>query len=84
MKNYKGFSIVEILLVFALVAVIGTVGYLAYNNVFAPKGSNDASVSIEPVKVNNTKDLETVNTELDRLSVDDSELNQLDSAINSF
>lgn len=84
MKNYKGFSIVEILLVFAVLAVIGTVGYLFFNNVIAPKVSNDASVSVEPVKVNNAKDLETVNTELEKISVDDSELNQLDSAINSF
>lgn len=84
MKNRKGFAIVEFVLVVAVLAVLGTVGYLAYNNFVAPKPTEEAALSTQPVKINNAKDLDAVNSELDKLPVDDSDLDQLDNAINSF
>lgn len=84
MKYRQGFTIIEGLLIVVVLAILGTVGYLAYTNLVAPKSTSDASVSTEPVTVKDAKDLESVNKELEKLPVDDSELDQLDSAINSF
>lgn len=84
MKYRQGFTIIEGLLIIVVVAILGTVGYLAYTNLVAPKSTSDASVSTKPVSVKNAKDLESVNKELEKLPVDDSELDQLDGAVNSF
>lgn len=87
MRRHEGFSIVEGLLVVAVLVVVGAVGYLAYDNLLVPKAMNDTTsdtVASKPVNITNSKDLDTVNNDLDQLTVDDSELSQLDSAINSF
>lgn len=87
MKGREGFSIVEGLLITAVLVVVGAVGYLAYSNLLAPKTTNDttnAAAAAKPVTVASSKDLDTVNNDLNQLTVDDSELTQLDSAINSF
>lgn len=83
MKRQNGFSVVEGLLIVVVLAIVGAVGYLAYSNIWAPK-SDDTSVTTAPVTVENTADLEEVDTALDQLSVEDSELSELDSALNNF
>lgn len=83
MKRQKGFSVIEGLLIVVVLAIIGAVGYLAYSNLWASKGS-DTNSSVAAVKVESQKDLDKVDSALDQLTVDDSELGQLDSALNNF
>lgn len=88
MNRQNGFHVVEGILVVVVVVIMGAMGYLAYANLWAPKPLSTASTasnaSTAPVQVASTKDLTTVSSDLDQLSVDDNELNQLDSASNSF
>jgi Tfp pilus assembly protein PilE len=84
MKYSEGFSVIEGLLIVALVAIVGSVGYLSYVNFLAPSSTATIDVSESPVTVKSTQDLDTVTKELDMLPVDDSELEELDNAVNSF
>lgn len=90
MKRQKGFSIVETVLILVVLAIVGAVGYLAYTNLIVPTKNDTANrekadTASQPVKVNDTKDLDTVSTQLDQMSVDDSSDGaQLDTAANSF
>lgn len=83
MKRQNGFSLIEGLLIVVVLVIIGAVGYLAYSNLWAPK-TEDTNKSVKPVKVESQKDLEEVDSALDQLTVDDSELSQLDSALSNF
>lgn len=84
MKNSKGFSVIEGLLILAAIAIVGTVGYLGYVNLIATPATNTSDVSESPVTVKSNQDIGKVNQELEKLPVDDSELEQLDSTVNSF
>lgn len=84
MNNFKGFSVIEGLLVIAVVAIVGTLGYLGYVNFIAPSPTSNTDVSESPVNVKTSQDLDKVSKELESLPVDDSELEELDSAVNSF
>ena len=92
MTRQKGFSIVETVLILVVLAIVCAVGYLAYTNLIVPTRNDtenrekaDTAAASQPVKVNETKDLDTVSTQLDQMSVDDSsDSTQLDSAANSF
>lgn len=84
MKNSKGFSVIEGLLVIVVLAIVGALGYLGYINFIAPTPSSTTDISEGPVKVKSSQDLDKVSKELETLPVNDSELEELDSAVNSF
>ncbi len=90
MKNNKGFSIVEGILVLLVVAVIGFVGYMAYTNFFAPDSNKSTTETsegnnTEPVVVEDSSDLDTAIDELDGVPIDDSsDATELDSAADEF
>jgi len=90
MTRSKGFTVVEAILIVAVLAIIGAVGYLAYTNFFAkPKSNTSAYVapadsSTVPVVVNNGADLNSALTQLDSISISDSDGSQLDGAAKTF
>jgi Tfp pilus assembly major pilin PilA len=84
MKKRDGFTVVEVVMVVVGVVIIVGVGWLAYSNVLAPKASDLNTSDATPVEVENKSDLDKVNTTLDQLSLDDSDSNDLDKAVNSF
>lgn len=91
MRNKNGFTIVEVVIFIAVLAIIGALGYTAYNNLVANHDSTatDASASpaptATPVVVKSSSDLEKISSELDAMSLEDSDSNsQLDTAASSF
>lgn len=86
MKNQKAFTIIEAILIVAIVAVVGLIGYLFVSRSM----SKQASVSTLPATVtsiNSTSDIDTVSTELDKLNLDsdsNSDLDSLNNSLNSF
>jgi prepilin-type N-terminal cleavage/methylation domain-containing protein len=85
----SGFTIVEVLIVVATLAIICGVGYVAYKNFTNPKdeqatSSSTTSDTSSTVKVETTDDLTIVDTQLDQLEIDDGDAEQLESAANSF
>lgn len=90
MRNKNGFTIVEIVILIAVLAIIGALGYMAYNNLIAGNSTNskDAASSnqtVAPVVVKSSSDLEKVTKELDAMSLEDSDsTSQLDTAASSF
>jgi Tfp pilus assembly protein PilE len=92
MKRQPGFSIIESLLILVALVIVVAVGYLAYTNLIVPTNKDtqrtekaQTAAASQPVKVNDTKDLDAVSTQLDQMTVDDSsDSAQLDSAANSF
>jgi Tfp pilus assembly protein PilE len=85
MKKQDGFTLIEAIFIVIIVGIIGALGYLAYMNIiYANKAPDTSSTTAQPVKVESKKDLDTASTELDKVSVDDSDNTQFDSATNSF
>lgn len=88
MKRQQGFTLVEGILIVLVLGIIVAVGYLAYTNLVLTKDKSTSSVSApadaKPVKIEKKEDLATASNELDNVSLDDTELSQLDSALNSF
>jgi cytoskeletal protein RodZ len=88
MKRREGFSVVEVILIFVVVVIVGAVGWLAYANIISPKSSTetsqDSASSKDTVTVDDEQGLDIVEESLDTLSLDDTESSELDSAIGSF
>ncbi len=75
MKRIQGFSVVEILIAVAVVAIVGALAYVAWNN-FA--GNDEPAVSEtatsdtqEPAKIESESDLDDALNTIDSTSVDD-------------
>ena len=90
MIRQNGFTIVEAVVIVVIIGIVGGVGYMAYTNFVAPTPATvtnvipSASPAATPVTVNSTADLESANTALDAVSIDDADTKQLDSATNNF
>lgn len=93
MHNKNGFSIIEAVVLLAVVVIIGTLGYMAYNNFVANKDSGTASttdttsksISTSPVVIKSNSDLNSIANELDSMSLEDSSSSsQFDTAASSF
>lgn len=84
MTKQRGFSPIEGILIVAVLVIIGTIGYLAYTNVIAPKTESAKSADAQPVKVESSADLKDADTALDAVALDDTDSAQLDSATDNF
>jgi Tfp pilus assembly major pilin PilA len=89
MRKQSGFAIVELGFVLFVVAIIGVIGFMVYDNFLKPKPTETAvmtspSPSVSPVQVRTASDLSKVDTQLSNVSVDDSDSSTLDSAASSF
>ncbi len=85
MARHNGFTVIEGLLIIVVVGIIGAVGYMGYTNFIAPKTpATVSSSSSEPVNVESKADLDDASTQLDNVSLDDSDSGQFDSAAGSF
>ncbi|USN96169.1 MAG: hypothetical protein H6797_03765 [Candidatus Nomurabacteria bacterium] len=93
MHNKNGFSIIEAVVLMAVVVIVGTLGYMAYNNFVANKDSGAASttdtasksISTSPVVIKSNSDLNSIANELDSMSLEDSSSSsQFDTAASSF
>lgn len=86
MKKQLGFSVVEGVLVVVTLAIVGAVGFLAYNNFGAPKdsGSAQSTKTNNDVKVESKEDLSKVDKSLDDVLLEDSDSTQIDSAAETF
>lgn len=72
MRNNKGFSPLEIIIVVAVIAIIGVLGWFFWNN-FVANNSDQALTSIEqnqPPAVDGSKGLSDSETYLNELDVD--------------
>jgi len=84
MKNRKGFTIIEIVLVIVILATVGALGFI-----FLTK-SNQKTTSTVPATVTDIKaasDIDTVTSQLNSINLDtdsSSELDSLTSQLNSF
>lgn len=88
MARRDGFSVIEAVLIVGVIVVLGAVGYLAYTNLFKAPATTDSvaekTMVEEPVKVESTADLDKATAALDDVSLDDSELDQLDNELKGF
>ena len=92
MKRQSGFSIVEVSLVAVVLIIIGGVGFMAYKNLIAPKvaitpaAAPASSTTPSPSTATTTSkaDLDSADTSLDAISLDDSDSSQLNSASTAF
>lgn len=92
--NQRGFSIVEVVLVLAVVVVLAGLGFVAYNNFAVPKTdsnkpSQDSSQSHghdmnDMSEVNSTKDLDQAASSLDDTSFDNDGQSEIDSEASKF
>lgn len=84
-KN-KGFSMIEGLLLVVVIGIIIAVSYFAYSNFVAKNDSPEQTkeVSSYSVIVEDESDLNDALSELDQLSIEDSEGSELDTAATSF
>ncbi len=88
----RGFSPIEVIIVIAVIATIGGLGYVAYNSFSSKQPKADANASTAqstsdeaaPVKVESTKDLDTVTAQLDEVAIDDSDTDSFDEAVDGF
>lgn len=69
MNQQKGFAFLEAVLIVVGVALVGTVGYMAYTHFMAPKTQETTTVNSSststPVTVKTKADLDTATTTLD-------------------
>lgn len=86
----KGFGIVEVVLVIAVLVILGGVGWVAYNNFMAPK-SNDSSKTdtashdeMDMPKIESSADLEKASTSLDDASFEDDGTKEFESQTAQF
>lgn len=94
MRNNRGFSVVEVVVLLAVLVIIGALGYVAYNNLILNNDSQSASSDesaltadslTSPVVIKSSSDLDKIAEELDSLSLEDSDSNtQYDKAVSSF
>lgn len=78
MKQNKGFSLIEGILVLVVIAIVGLVGYLAYTNFIAPDDESVTSSNTtqqqeeaEPVVVESSEDIDSAIKALDDISIED-------------
>ena len=89
-SNNRGFTIVEVAIVATLILAIGGIGYVAYQNISKSQDKPEATTAqavVEKdaeVKVESTKDLDTVTTQLDEVPVDDTDTASFDEAVDGF
>lgn len=86
--HQRGFTVFEIVIVVVAVVILGTIGYLFYANVNS-RDTETASVTPSPstevvTKIENTSDLDTTSTALDKLAIEDDDSAQLDSITDDF
>lgn len=82
-----GFALIEAVLIVVVLIIVGAVSYLAYTNLSKPKttATQPTSTATQTVTVSNAKDLDTVDKQLDAMSLDDENASkELDSSTNSF
>ena len=84
MTQQRGFSLIEGLLIVAVLVIVGVVGYLGYSNFIAPKSDSTKAADTQPVKVESTSDLKKADTALDDVALDDSDSSQLDNITDDF
>jgi Tfp pilus assembly protein PilE len=98
MKNIRqqtGFTIIEAVLILAVVVVLSGVGYLAYNNFVAHKTTDDTTAnttshtdasgkSMAMPSISSTSDLDTAAKSLDDTSFDNDGLSQIDNDAGNF
>ena len=92
--NQRGFAVIEIVLVLAVVAILGGVGFVAYNNFAAPKttgndshssaNTDDYHAMSDMPTVSSTKDLDQAATSLDDPSFDIDGQSDIDSQSADF
>lgn len=85
-RSDHGFAVIELVILVVLVGVLGFVGWRVYQShqtasVTSSVASSTPSYSAVP-RINNTAQLNDVEQTLDSTNVDDSSLNDLDSALN--
>lgn len=88
MKN-KGFSIVEIIIVIAVIGVIAALGYVYINQSAQQNDSDQREVSTaapEAPQITTTKDLDTAVSTVEDidLGATDTDLSAIDSELNQF
>lgn len=87
LRNQKGFSAVEFLIVAVILGVVGFVGYTVYDrqqNKVATESSQASDVSDAPV-IEDTNDLDAAAVTLDQTDTSSSsDSAELDSHLNSF
>lgn len=81
MKNHKGFSIVEVVIVLAIVGLIALIGWRVWEaNQFTTDGSQSGTTQSEAApEINSESDLDTADQTLDATNVEGQEAKQLDS-----
>lgn len=84
----KGFSIIEIIIIIAVVGVIAALGYV-YVNRPAQVSSSTQEVSTaapEAPQITSTKDLDTATSTVEEINLDttDSDLDSIDDELNQF
>lgn len=88
MKKRDGFSAVEIVMIIAVAVIVGTVGWMAYSNLYAPKSTDEtsqkSSVKTDDVTVKSESDLDKVDTALNDINLDDTDSAELDAAVDKF
>ena len=92
--HQHGFSIVEALLIVIVIALAGTLGWVAYSKFVAKTNNNATIVQIEkngvadlakPVEITTNDDIEKVSQDIDAVSIDDdSTLSEAEDAINDL
>lgn len=83
----RGFTIIEALIIVVVVAIITTLGFVAYNRFMKPQGvstqSTAAPTSVTEVKT--SSDLDKVSSDLDAIDLtDSSDTSTLDSQTSAF
>lgn len=75
MKKIQGFSAVEVVIVVVVLAIVGALGYVAYNNFVANDDTatteTTTSSEQEPAKIESKDDLDQALNTVDSTSVDD-------------
>lgn len=91
MKSVKGFVVIEIVLALVVLAIIGFVGYTAYNNRIdkdtytEPSVANDIPAGEDISTVETAKDLNEMNSLLNSVDLnDDHDIKQLNKELSDF
>jgi prepilin-type N-terminal cleavage/methylation domain-containing protein len=87
----SGFSVIEVVVVIAIVGIVTTLGVVGYNRwkqtETAKKTTTDTSQQSAPASapaINKTSDLDTATTTVDKADLGDTDSSELDTLGNSF